>query len=223
MPKPIRELLPRVKQVWHPWHLWECHPAGFYSSAPTDIDGVEGYQIFLSNIPLFRKALQQVVNEWVYSCEQHLTNQQLNRIAWLGQASACIQENLPSCCRGGFSLLTREEQIRADYTAREFLLCWLKKRPKEKGTARGISLGGSCKNRHRIRRYVRIWKTRGYPKDIPDTVPNALLQLNKAPSYRAICLALLTNDFSFSSLGFSPRVSPYYHQLKKIEIENRKK
>lgn len=73
----------------------------------------------------------------------------------------------------------------------------------------------------KIENYIESWKTRGYCEDIPDEVPARLMELNKAPSYKAICLAILKNDSSLKSLGFLPKKSNYYHILKKIEIDAR--
>ena len=47
------------------------------------------------------------------------------------------------------------------------------------------------------------------------------MQLNLAPSYQAICNAILKNDHSLKYLGFTPVTSKYYMALKKIEIEAR--
>jgi predicted phosphoadenosine phosphosulfate sulfurtransferase len=47
------------------------------------------------------------------------------------------------------------------------------------------------------------------------------MRLALAPSYKAICFAILKNDHSMQSLGFSPRPSPWYMELKRIEISQR--
>lgn len=69
--------------------------------------------------------------------------------------------------------------------------------------------------------YIREWKTKGYPVDIPDDVPKELMRLRLAPSYKAICLAILNNDLHFKSLGFSAPTSEWYSVLKSIEIKER--
>lgn len=61
----------------------------------------------------------------------------------------------------------------------------------------------------------------GYFEDIPDSIPERLMQLNKAPSYKSICIAILKNDYCLKSLGYSPKKSEYYSILKKIEIDKR--
>ena len=76
--------------------------------------------------------------------------------------------------------------------------------------------------RRKIAQYVSTWRSRGYPEDIPDEVPDALMTLGLAPSYKAICFALLRNDVTLQSLGFSAKKSDVYNAIKRIEIESRK-
>lgn len=73
----------------------------------------------------------------------------------------------------------------------------------------------------KIQKYIDIWTKRGYDSDIPDEVPEKLMQLQLAPSYKAICFAILKNDHSLKSLGFTPKKSEWYSILKKIEIDKR--
>lgn len=73
----------------------------------------------------------------------------------------------------------------------------------------------------RIISYVKKWETQGYENGIPDEAPAKLEALNKVPSYRLICKAILSNDINLKALGFTPPISEAYYQLKKIEIELR--
>ena len=77
--------------------------------------------------------------------------------------------------------------------------------------------------RDKIGNYVSSWKRKGYPKDIPDEAPVSLEALNKAPSYRQICRAIIRNDFALTTLGFQRPLTPEYMALKRIEIENRER
>lgn len=69
--------------------------------------------------------------------------------------------------------------------------------------------------------YLDHWRACGYPDDIPDEVPDALMRLNLAPSWKAIAIAILKNDLHFTTLGFSVPPSKWYSVLKKIELESR--
>ncbi len=74
----------------------------------------------------------------------------------------------------------------------------------------------------KIKSYIKTWEVRCYSDGIPDEAQKRLEQLNKVPSYRMICLAILRNDYPLKTLGFEPKKSIYYHELKKIEISQRK-
>lgn len=116
------------KRIFHTYEKWECYKSGFYNShkeGMTRDDCELEYKNLLSNENEFRKALDGVIKTWKYSCEHYLTNESLNRIAYLGQAALCYAKGIPSVFRGGFNLLTQEEQDKANKIALEYLNIWL--------------------------------------------------------------------------------------------------
>lgn len=116
-------------RILHTWDKWECYRHGFYSERPpggmTQEDGERAYQSFLSDLGRFEAALQAVTSEWKHSCEHYLTNDRMNRIAWLGQASVAQAMGIPSGCRSGYQLLTDAEKYAADQMACKYLNRWL--------------------------------------------------------------------------------------------------
>jgi hypothetical protein len=118
-----------VNRIYHTWDRWECYPAGFYEDrAPGGLSKEQAevaYRDFLADDTAFRVALERVLAEWPRSCEHYLSNENMNRIAWLGQASACIALGLPAAFRGGFNRLSETQQDRANATALEYLNRWL--------------------------------------------------------------------------------------------------
>ncbi len=109
---------------FHTYDKWECHKAGFYG---THVDGKtkdecnEIFRAFLCDLKAFDAAVKHVTGHWQYSCEHYLTNVAMNRIAWLGQAACCHAKGIPAVFRGGWSLLTTEQQD----TANDIALMWL--------------------------------------------------------------------------------------------------
>lgn len=125
------------KRVFHTYDKWECFKAGFYEGSKegmTKQQCEEAYRDFLSDDKKFRKALSKVIKEWKNSCEHYLTNASMNRIAWLGQASACYALGIPSAFRGGFYLMTESQQKKANETALEYLNKWLKENGYQQAT-----------------------------------------------------------------------------------------
>lgn len=115
-------------RIFHTHDKWECHKAGFYATTKEGMTKDEcetAYRDFLADTEGFAVALQGVITEWKHSCEHYLTNKAMNRIAWLGQASACYALQIPAVFRGGFHLLTEEQQGKANETALEYLNRWL--------------------------------------------------------------------------------------------------
>lgn len=114
-------------RIYHTWEKWECFRSGFYAERTGEElqAGEESYREFLADRAAFASALQIVTEEWRYSCEHYLTNERMNRIAWLGQASVAQARGVPSCCRGGYHRLTDEQKAVADSLALDALNRWL--------------------------------------------------------------------------------------------------
>lgn len=116
-------------RVFHTYDKWECHKAGFYATTKEGMSKAqceEAMRDLLADIPRFKKALTGVITEWPHSCEHYLTNVAMNRIAWLGQAATCYAIGIPAVYRGGFYLLTADQQESANKAALQALNKWLK-------------------------------------------------------------------------------------------------
>lgn len=115
-------------RIFHTYDKWECHQAGFYRSVKHGLskeDGEKMYAEFLKDESRFRDALGHVISEWKHSCEHYLSNKNMNRIAWLGQAAMCYATSVPSSYCSGFNLLSEDEQSRANKIAFEYLTRWI--------------------------------------------------------------------------------------------------
>lgn len=126
---------PDNTRIFHEWNKWECYPAGFYSDKPpvglTVSDCEQSYASFLADLDAFGSALERVITEWPMSCEHYLTNERMNRIAWLGQASMCLENGVPSRFCGGYNLLSDDQKLAADMKALEYLNKWLIKNERQ--------------------------------------------------------------------------------------------
>lgn len=216
-----------MSRVYHPWWEWECYAAGFYGrTAPAGItDPRASYAEFLSNQDRFKAALERVVSEWANSCSHFLGNPNINRVAWLGQASMCVDSGVPSRFRSGFYLLSDEQQRVANSIAQNSLTEWIisndsSARPKREVANGRLRETSNC-SVARVRAYERFWMERGYPDGIPDTSPVELEGLGLAPSWRVVACALLKNDVQLLGLGFVARKSDWYGALKRIELRGR--
>lgn len=116
------------ERIFHTYDKWECYKAGFYATTKdgmTEEQCEKEYYKLLTNKKLFSETLEKVITEWKFSCEHYLTNKSMNRIAWLGQAALCYAKGIPSAYRGGFNLLSKEQQDEANGVALVYLNKWL--------------------------------------------------------------------------------------------------
>lgn len=117
-----------MTRIFHPFDKWEDYKHNFYGGM-LDYDKtntLETYASLLRDLPAFEEALKIIIDQWKYSCEHNLSNENMNRIAYLGQASCALVFNVPhNVCMGGYNLLTLEEQKAADAIAQKYLDIWL--------------------------------------------------------------------------------------------------
>jgi len=121
-----------MKRIFHTWDKWECYRAGFYEKKSKDKNLTEEkckeiFRDFFLDIPLFESTMEKLLIEWPNSCEHYLSNSNMNRIAWLGQAAVCYEKKLPAAFRGGFNMLSEEEKLKANQAALKFLNKFLQK------------------------------------------------------------------------------------------------
>ena len=62
---------------------------------------------------------------------------------------------------------------------------------------------GSCAT-GRVSEYVQTWQRRCYLSGIPDEVPPKVCASGRAPSWKAVAIAILQNDLQLRQLGFAP-------------------
>ena len=116
-----------MKRIYHPYWLWEDYKAGFYDN----VSGERKKELILKVIEMFNDAkltkenMLYVVNNWTYSCEHNLTNESLNKIAYIGQGACCVYACVPcSITMESWSLLTDEVKKRSDKIALECIEIW---------------------------------------------------------------------------------------------------
>ena len=116
-----------IKRIYHSWEKWEDYKCGFYDNVsgknkPFMIDKV--IELFI-NPDLTRKYMNKAIKEWFFSCEHNLTNNGLNKIAYIGQAACCLYGGIPSTITmEAWSKVPKEFQIIADSIAVEVLKDW---------------------------------------------------------------------------------------------------
>ena len=123
---PYFETVPRI---YHPWNLWEDYNAGFYDN----VSGQAKEEKILLAVEMFESAeetvrcMNHVIENWKYSCEQNLTNEAMNKIAYIVQGACCIYGGVPSTATmEAWSRLDKETQEQANRIAFTVAVRWVK-------------------------------------------------------------------------------------------------
>lgn len=115
----------KLKRVWVPIELWEELQWNMWGEVSNRQRYLQRAVIFTGNHRLYGRYMNRVTREWPNSCLNALTDQSLNRRAWIGHA-ACA---LALCCpedvtRQAWGLLTHEQRILANREADRAIQSW---------------------------------------------------------------------------------------------------
>lgn len=119
-----------MNRKYHNWKKWECYKHGFYRviSSKEKIMHKKNVINFFGDKNITKHYMLRIVNEWTYSVEHFLSNNSINRIAWLGQSACCLYSNTPNLITMSFwSTLDESVCIRSNNIAQNIITNWEQK------------------------------------------------------------------------------------------------
>jgi hypothetical protein len=120
-----------INKIYHPFWLWEDYKAGFYKSCSKKDKEEKKHLVsnMFSDYGLTMCYMNKVVNTWFFSCEQFLTNESINKVAYLGQAACCLYGGVPNLITMNvWSSLDDNIRDRSDFLAKRIIKKWELKR-----------------------------------------------------------------------------------------------
>ena len=116
-----------MKKIWHHYLNWEDYQNGMYKTLSGDerkafLDkAIE----FTGNAELYGLYMLDVIDKWPVSCEQNLTDQGMNRQAWIGHAACCLAIGCPEdITRQAWASLNQTQQDDANAQADNAIQIW---------------------------------------------------------------------------------------------------
>lgn len=87
----------KIDQIFHHYLKWEDFKHGLYDSQCDRFEEKkELSKELLSNQELFYEVAIDMFKSWKFSSEQNLTDNNINKNAWIGQGSCCFNHSAPS-------------------------------------------------------------------------------------------------------------------------------
>lgn len=119
-----------MKRIYHHYEKWEDYHNGMYDE---DRDGRKDRILkavaILGDAQQCEKSMRQVIEQWKYATEFNLSNPEINRRAWLGQAACSISAGVHEDeTRQAWGLLTPQQRTVANSIATRFIKTWIKER-----------------------------------------------------------------------------------------------
>lgn len=127
-----------MERIYHPYELWEDWLNGMWrkESKSYDEENINAVIEFTGDHVLYGEAMFKVIDRWKYSCEHNLSNNSINKKAWIGQAACCIEKGWPEyLVRRAWWQLTEKQRNLADKQALKAIKEW-ERRQRLKNTSK---------------------------------------------------------------------------------------
>lgn len=118
----IRNLYPLIKQVYIPYWEWEDWINGMWGKDDRLQEAIE----FTGNAERYGSAMREVIEAWPRTMLNSLTNNSINKRAFLGHCAVCFKLGIcESTTRAAWKQLTDQQRYDADKVAQETIDKWL--------------------------------------------------------------------------------------------------
>jgi len=115
----------KFKRVYHPYELWEEIKFGMWDDVSDEKEWLEKAILFTGDHKLYGSFMMRVVYEWPISCENALTDYNINRRAWVGHAACALGMGCPEhITRKSWRFLSYEQQYLANEEASRAIRAW---------------------------------------------------------------------------------------------------
>lgn len=114
-----------LKRVWVPIDEWEEIAFNMWGDVDDHRSHLRRAVLFTGNYRLYGRYMQRVVSEWPRSCANALTDDNINRRAWVGHAACALAIRCPEyITRQAWGMLTDVQRILANREADRAILAW---------------------------------------------------------------------------------------------------
>ena len=119
-----------MERIFHHYNKWEDYHAGMYDESKAGRkDRVKQAAYILGTPSICLEAMEKVVSEWQIATEYNLSNAEINRKAWLGQAAcSCYAGIHEDETREAWGIMTEAQRTEANRIAASIIRRWLHER-----------------------------------------------------------------------------------------------
>lgn len=139
----------RLKRIWHPISAWEEMASPMWEGPSCSLEDAIA---FTGDHITYGKAMARVIEEWPISCENALTNYNINRQAWIGHAAAALEIGAAEkVTRKAWGMLNERQRTLANREAARHIGLWeerfIESRGLHEDMGRSLLFGGDTRLR----------------------------------------------------------------------------
>lgn len=118
-------MMKKFKRVYHPYYKWEEIRFNMWGEVSDRRYFLKKAIEFTGDHILYGSFMRRVVGEWPISCENALTDYNINRKAWIGHAACALAIQCPEdITRQAWKELNYEQQYLANKEASRAISSW---------------------------------------------------------------------------------------------------
>lgn len=119
-----------MERIFHHFNKWEDYHAGMYDECKDGREErVKKAAYILGTPAVCREAMEKVIAEWEKATEYNLSNAEINRKAWLGQAACCCYAGIHEDeTREAWGIMTEAQRVEANSIASSIIKRWVGQR-----------------------------------------------------------------------------------------------
>lgn len=129
----------KLKRVYHPYWNWEEINFNMWGTVSNRKAFLEKAERFTGDHKKYGRFMMRVIREWPVSCENALTDNSINKKAWVGHAACALALGCPEdITREAWGRLTSEQQLLANKEADRAIKTWEYNYLKDRGLCEGV-------------------------------------------------------------------------------------
>ena len=85
-----------LTRIYHPYWKWEEVIYNMWGVVTDKRNNEKKCLELMQDLEKWSSYMERVTKEWTFSCEHNLTDNNINRMAWLGQAACALAMEIPA-------------------------------------------------------------------------------------------------------------------------------
>lgn len=129
----------RLARVYHDFREWEETAHNMWGDRSEMDDPLAWAIEFTGDAELYGSYMMRVIREWPISCENALTDYNINRKAWVGHAACALAARCPQhIVRQAWGLLSEQQRTMANAYAAQAIEAWERDYRARRGLCSGV-------------------------------------------------------------------------------------